>query len=576
MLRKKLFKLLTWVVLVSMAVSVVGMFSSCGNVEDKPQTDETTVGSDTTEAEDDVTPERYLYKHVVIVGVDGAGAFFKDADTPNLDAIFANGAVTYEAITETPSISAQCWGSMLHGVAPEVHTLTNASTGKITYSESSDFPSVFRVVREQMPDATLASFCHWSNINTGIIEDGIGVYKSNHSDDESVINAAAEYVKTAGDRGEEIPTLMFLQLDEADAAGHGEGYGGAFHLETITRLDGLIQTLYQAYVDTGAIEDTLFIVTTDHGGNGTGHGGDSEGEMKIMFAATGKTIVNGTVGEMLVRDIASITAYALGVEQPETWTSRVPSGLFDGVDATERPVYENIVYDRSHETVPTPVEGSDGYISSYITDKKLLHYLTFDGDVTDLCGGETSQSARLFYEDEGYFGQAASTKVGYASIHNYAPGTDSFSVSIWINTPGVKSDPLLFSNKNWSNGLDKGYAMIIDEDGLLHFNLADGNKRADMYANLPLNYKEGWMNVILIVDRDANVVKMAVDFGDFTTMTIPEAFKDMSFDSYDVLNIGNDGTGKYRPLFASIDEFMMFDGALTEAEVASLAAYYGK
>ena len=294
--------------------------------------------------------------------------------------------------------------------------------------------------------------------------------------------------------------------------------------------------------------------------------------MNIMFAATGKTVVNGTVGEMLVRDIASITAYALGVEQPETWTSRVPSDLFDGVEATERPVYENIVYDRSHETVPTPTEG----VSSYITDKNLLHYLPFDGDVTDLCGGETSQSERLFYEDEGYFGKAASTKVGYASIHNYAPGTDSFSISIWINTPGVKSDPLLFSNKNWKNGLVKGYAMVINEDGLLHFNLGDGKNRVDMYTNLPLNYKEGWMNVILVVDRDANVVKTSVDFGEFTTMIIPESFKDVPFDSYDVLNIGNDGTGKYRPLFANIDEFMMFDGALTEEDVASLKAYYGK
>ena len=37
------------------------------------------------------------YRHVVVVGVDGAGGWFKDADTPNFDRIFQNGAVTYRA-----------------------------------------------------------------------------------------------------------------------------------------------------------------------------------------------------------------------------------------------------------------------------------------------------------------------------------------------------------------------------------------------------------------------------------------------------------------------------------------------
>ena len=31
------------------------------------------------------------YKHVVVIGIDGAGAFIREADTPHFDRIFAEG-----------------------------------------------------------------------------------------------------------------------------------------------------------------------------------------------------------------------------------------------------------------------------------------------------------------------------------------------------------------------------------------------------------------------------------------------------------------------------------------------------
>ncbi|MBQ3860058.1 MAG: alkaline phosphatase family protein, partial [Clostridia bacterium] len=69
------------------------------------------------------------YKHVFVIGVDGAGSFFRETETPRLDEIFGNGAVSYDVLTSNPTISAQCWGSMLLGVTPEVHGLTNSIVG---------------------------------------------------------------------------------------------------------------------------------------------------------------------------------------------------------------------------------------------------------------------------------------------------------------------------------------------------------------------------------------------------------------------------------------------------------------
>ncbi|MBS6475093.1 MAG: alkaline phosphatase family protein [Clostridiales bacterium] len=176
-------------------LSMISSFTACqSKISDSAVI--TPTGKDETET------KPYVYKHVVIVGVDGAGAFFREADTPNLDEIFANGAVTYEAITSTPSISAECWGSMLHGVTPEFHRLTNGITAVQAYPQDSEFPSVFRVIREQMPDASLASICNFNNINIGIIEDDIGVHKDASTSDRQIIKKAVKYVTEAVENGE--------------------------------------------------------------------------------------------------------------------------------------------------------------------------------------------------------------------------------------------------------------------------------------------------------------------------------------------------------------------------------------
>ena len=110
------------------------------------------------------------YSHVVVVGIDGAGAFIKEADTPEFDRIFADGAVSYDALASKPTISAECWGSMLLGIGPEVHKLTNSIVAKEEYPSDSAFPSLFKRIRNAYPEAELGSFCNWRPITDGMID----------------------------------------------------------------------------------------------------------------------------------------------------------------------------------------------------------------------------------------------------------------------------------------------------------------------------------------------------------------------------------------------------------------------
>lgn len=289
------------------------------------------------------------FSHVIVVGIDGAGSFIKDAHTPEFDRIFAQGAVTHRALASNPTISAECWGSMLLGVGPEVHKLTNEIVSKCPYPTNSSFPSLFRRLRQVHPEANLGSFCDWKPISTGIVEQDQDVTFC-HAPDTQLTPMICDYIQKSK------PEFLFIQFDSVDGAGHRNGYGTPNHLQRITEVDALVGEVYKAAGTSGILADTLFMVIADHGGTnpGTGsgsHGGWTDGEKHVTFAALGDGIRKGTVGQMNIRDLAAIVLYALGVEAPafdeNGWTSQIPEGLFEDLTT---PVYRDI----SHLTGAKP------------------------------------------------------------------------------------------------------------------------------------------------------------------------------------------------------------------------------
>ncbi|MHB1152963.1 MAG: alkaline phosphatase family protein [Eubacteriales bacterium] len=290
------------------------------------------------------------YKHVIVVGIDGAGSFFREAETPVFDRIFQNGAVTYHALASNPTISAECWGAMLLGVGPKVHKLTNSIVSSTPYPHDSAVPSLFRRIREAMPDAELGSFCDWNPITYGIVEDNIGV--THDTDRDTVLTTRiTEYIKA------KKPVFLFIQMDSADGAGHSFGYGSPEHLKRIGEVDVLIGDIYDAVRQTGMLDDTLFCVIADHGGTpfngkGAGHGGWSDAEKYVTFAAAGKTVSHCEIEEMNVRDLAAIVLYALNISAPEFceggWTSQIPGGMFKD---SSIPPYRGISEESGAESV---------------------------------------------------------------------------------------------------------------------------------------------------------------------------------------------------------------------------------
>lgn len=265
------------------------------------------------------------YKHVYIIGFDGSGAAWGNYDTPNFDRIFGSGAYRCNSNTEIPTISAQNWGSILCGVSCDVHGFTNDNTADNVRKSDTDNGSIFRVVRNEMPKAKLCSIVHWHNINKGIIENDLGVKKIWRQSDPMVVDEICGLFRLGYK-----PTLMFVQIDDIDHAGHTYGGQTKEYEEAVIKADKQLGMLFDAINASGGMEDALFILVADHGeANGGGHGGLSAEEKACTVAVAGKTVNNVTLPESTRnRDVAAIALYALGIKQPDYMTAKVPANLF--------------------------------------------------------------------------------------------------------------------------------------------------------------------------------------------------------------------------------------------------------
>lgn len=224
-------------------------------------------------------------KKALLVGIDGCRPdALEAAATPNLDALIANGLFAPDALNDDITISGPGWSAILCGVWSEKHLVTGNDFGTNDYE---NYPSLFRYMSEYNPDLSSVSVCHWSPINEYIIQDQAN-FTLNVSSDAEVASQAAAYL------GVNDPDVVFLHFDETDYAGHGYGFAPDVpeYIAAIEGVDTYLGTVLSAIEERPeyAAEDWLVVVTTDHGGLGQSHGGNSPEEENVFIIASGSGV----------------------------------------------------------------------------------------------------------------------------------------------------------------------------------------------------------------------------------------------------------------------------------------------
>ena len=273
---------------------------------------------------------------VLLIGIDGVRPDVLAAvPTPNIDALAADGWYTAEARTTRPSVSGPSWSSMLTGVWPEKHGVTdNNFTGR----DYDAWPGFLTRAERERPALSTFAAVDW--LPLAELDEGGPVLPAS-LDERVVLNgydlgwAEADATLTARavrHLGNADPDAMFVYLGNPDETSHEHGSIGAEYRDAIALADRHVGMLVDAvrarrgYED----EDWLVLISTDHGRRADGgHGGESPEEMTIFILASGAATMNWPPpGPAFIVDVAATALDHLGIEiDPGRGLDGSPLGL---------------------------------------------------------------------------------------------------------------------------------------------------------------------------------------------------------------------------------------------------------
>ena len=514
-----------------------------------------------------------VYKYVAVIGIDGMGSFCDKTSTPNFDRIFKNGCRTTDALSMAPTISAQNWGAMILGAKPNVHRITNENISLSRYSNSL-LPSVFKRIREAFPDALLCSYSNWSPINVGLIEENAVVQTDTDRDDKVLCGKIVECVK-------QKPDFLFVQFDNVDGAGHKYTYGSDEHLEMIRHEDEFVGQIYDEYRNQDMIDDTLFMVITDHGGYKTGHGGFTDSEKYIFFAAAGKTVrKNSKPDFMQTRDISAIVLYAFGIEVPEYdtdgYSSQVPEGIFDGYN---KPYYKIIAKPFIPETKETPELDGENGLYGFFDRGNVEFVLNFDYSADDKTHKHTVEHFGLIkYYANGILGSYAELgATGFAKVDEKKLAKRNFTLAFWIKMNNGCTDAVpVVSTKGWEccARKDPGFSICRCSEGML-VHLGHECPWFEFITPYPEDVSDGWVHTALSFDYDKKELRCYFNFKLENKVNVPKQYFENLVAGE--ITIGNDCgsfNNGYRKHLVSVDDVIMFNNALDKDEIKKLGEYY--
>jgi arylsulfatase A-like enzyme len=272
------------------------------------------------------TPEP-LARRVLILSLDGLRAdAVAQAPMTNLMGLMQTGAYTLNAQTITPSATLPAHASMLTGMCP-------SKTG-VDWND-------YLPERGFAKGPSLFDIAHAAGLETDMV---VGKQKLVQVTDP----ASLDSFTFINDRDvvimqkilEDFPEnfgVLFIHFPTPDAMGETYGWPSREYWDVLRQADNALADLLKALDDRGLQDETLVIVTADHGGHGYGHGTKDPLDMTIPWVIAGPGVKAGEIQVPVnTTDTAATAAWALGLTRPANWDG-IPVYEAFGLSSPARP-----------------------------------------------------------------------------------------------------------------------------------------------------------------------------------------------------------------------------------------------
>ena len=261
--------------------------------------------------------------HVFIISIDGGKpAVIAQSDMPVLKQLAGEGACTWAANTIFPSLTLPSHTSMLTGVSPDKHhVLWNSWKPRkgvvgvptvFAEAKNAGFSTAMFVGKEK--------FRHL--VQPGTVDEfefsQVQSKKSPTVVSRIVANGAARSIL------EHKPNLCFIHFTDPDDTGHKYGWVSPEQVKAISEVDAALAEILKAIEIAGIRDQSVLIITADHGGHGKTHGRNTPEDMHIPWIAWGKNVKSGftIAGPVNTCDTAATALWLLGVPVPESFDGK--------------------------------------------------------------------------------------------------------------------------------------------------------------------------------------------------------------------------------------------------------------
>jgi hypothetical protein len=228
-------------------------------------------------------------RRVLIISIDGLRPdLLLRAETPNVRKLLNEGSYTFWARTCPASTTLPAHVSMLTGVTPEVHAIMWNADLPLSRPVYPAAPTLFQVAKRAGYKTAIAAGKSKFEIlaKPGTIDYAF-ITSAEKCESPEVAAHALAILR------DHQPDVMFVHLPSVDNVGHAKGWGSPEQIKAIEQADDLVGQIVATLDELKLSDQTLLIVTSDHGGAGRTHGPDDPRSRTIPWIARGPGVRRG-------------------------------------------------------------------------------------------------------------------------------------------------------------------------------------------------------------------------------------------------------------------------------------------